>query len=1073
MQIFGRQIDLSLTSARAAEQNLYDPALLQMHVRALRTTDYGASGLIKADIRDNRVKYILTVDGSEHLNLEEAVARLSVTGFTTYARISKDLAESTIDQRGTGGLRERLLQMQKSLEANPEIAERFGIRPDEISGIKFVTGTVSATATQETENMLKRLENAIIVADEKEANVMQILVGSGQTQRQLTRKQILEILDLTSDGAGGLLATEELISQLKSGKLGSLFSKLGKRVRGAIGLKGVSLSGEELTSSLTAAQIGSKTLDEKSIRIFDPEEELFEAAENFVKKLNAQGALGEQSDEYKSLVRDMFNVFKEKPEEKRAFYRRSGAEGLITSALKREKILIEKDGILTVDQDLLKQGGIVDSLKEQFGTAYDGSSLMNKRYVQAIRQQFIEERNLLMQTQGLGEHGAARIKELASYIDALNYNDFQAITGRVFFTGSKGQPNLLKTVFGMADFEKALDQYAIITTKKSVKREAGILAGANTLNLTLQKEPSGRVYYDPLAPAFHYDIFDEKLIESTRKKQARVLGNLRQAIEEGQIPETLRRQITAAANEDIFSPHISQAQREIAQRNRLFMRQLKDAMDSGVDIRALPNLMNYLTTFASADLYRYKDGVFQPALEGAFRFALNNETVFRGGNRSVAASTLGEGFERISFGTVEDPRTLQAAKFEIQGHSLLFGGNATHIFKQSLGGFDLDDHGIVIPRIFEDLSGKQRLGHFIYRQPTGHGEFVFGRSSFRSASTIAGIFGQEEIYREYMENLSKTGQMSEAQNLIYQSLNMQEMSRMQQVSFNAKMFGLSQDQEDEIEKTLIKMLEDTQTAKTVNLTEGIFAGMTDYASPIALNTVERTRALAEAGVLTEATAAKLYTHGQMLRIFAEEGTFDISEELHADIRSIVSQNDFEQLESLKNQSKKYQEKLAKIMQESSDENLRLGIKTAVSMDQQRLSEGSIALRGSIGKYTNRYTIAASGGDQTEAILRSLQEKGETQFVNAFRKNYMLAFGPSDVVDALTNLNPSNPNMAILGVQQVAEEMQQITAIYGQDNPEVIKRSIERIMRKRIRKHRGSSWTRTNRTKSKTNCSTKS
>lgn len=290
MNFFGREINLPLSTRVSASQgsqiDLQDPLYLQMHKRAVRQTDIGAAGLIKVDIIDNKVKFIATVDNSIHDSYAEASNAISTSGFTTFARISENLEEGPADFRGLGGMRQRLIDMKNYLRANPNAASQFGISVEEIDSIKFITGTAKAESGAEANNILKRLKNSIIVPDEKELNVFQISVGADRGARMLSQEQILGLLNISSQGTGGLLAREELIDILQDGKLGSLFSKLGKRVRGAIGLKSVSLAGEELALSLEG--FGRGLLDDKAIRVFDPKTELLRPALALVEEIAAR-----------------------------------------------------------------------------------------------------------------------------------------------------------------------------------------------------------------------------------------------------------------------------------------------------------------------------------------------------------------------------------------------------------------------------------------------------------------------------------------------------------------------------------------------------------------------------------------------------------------------------------------------------------------------------------------------------------------------------------------------------------------------------------------------------------------
>jgi hypothetical protein len=160
----------------------------------------------------------------------------------------------------------------------------------------------------------------------------------------------------------------------------------------------------------------------------------------------------------------------------------------------------------------------------------------------------------------------------------------------------------------------------------------------SSINLVLQGTPGSNVYYDPLAPAFHGNVFNnEATREAQDRRTARVISSLQSALETGEVNPTLRRQIFEGAEKNIAD--LPAAKRSSAERNRLYMRQLRDAIESGVDIRNMPNLFNYLLKEVQSNLYREVDGFFEPALEDAYRVAIDTETSFYSGRKS--ADTVG------------------------------------------------------------------------------------------------------------------------------------------------------------------------------------------------------------------------------------------------------------------------------------------------------------------------------------------------------------------------------------------------------------------------------------------------
>jgi len=195
------------------------------------------------------------------------------------------------------------------------------------------------------------------------------------------------------------------------------------------------------------------------------------------------------------------------------------------------------------------------------------------------------------------------------------------------------------------------------------------------------------------------------------------------------------------------------------------MRELKGAIESGLDIRTMPQLFNYLFKEVQSNLYREKDGFFQPALEDAFRVAIDTEQSFYAGRTS--ANTLGPilGSGRRSINV--QGQAIDALEFQLQGHKMLFAGNAALKFKHALGGFDLDDKGIVMPRVFQDASGNERLSTFIFRQPTGPAEFIFAMPKFGSSDTIKMFLENNDALMEQLDSVKDQDQTFD---LIHRSL---------------------------------------------------------------------------------------------------------------------------------------------------------------------------------------------------------------------------------------------------------------------------------------------------------------
>ena len=79
-------------------------------------------------------------------------------------------------------------------------------------------------------------------------------------------------------------------------------------------------------------------------------------------------------------------------------------------------------------------------------------------------------------------------------------------------------------------------------------------------------------------------------------------------------------------------------------------------------------------------------------------------------------------------------------QFRIKGHDMMLAGRAARLYKNALGGFDLDDKGIPIMSTFVDSRNKKRLAFFTLRQPTSFQESIATVADLTDVSTIRSVF---------------------------------------------------------------------------------------------------------------------------------------------------------------------------------------------------------------------------------------------------------------------------------------------------------------------------------------------
>lgn len=990
---------------------------LEAERRLLRRTMYGMTDMIRVDLEGEDIVYRLNTTGETFKTAKEAFDQAGKTGMTTFARLTGDIETSSYNLRGLGGLEQRLKTVQAMLADDIALATRLGIEDPNL--IRFEVGSFKTDLGNKNtlKNVVDQLgENlGIIVPDDSSFNLLRVFSGD----REMTVGEISRLFNATSEGAGGILSTSELMRSLLEGpeEVASLYSKSGKRVRGAIGLRDLSLAGEDLSSILQEVS-GTSRLDERSVRIFKIKDDLTEMARNYLSVISS-GDYARFTDPVAArnyAERQVMEMFGETREglEKRAYYFKSGAMDQVTAALKNMDIL-DKDGRVLRGIDALNKTEL-EQLTDKFKAGFDGTGVTNAKTFNAKRsfiQRQLSALEALPEEQKRQQYVVMKISELRSQLDKMEGDLFNTITGRIFMNVDDGTgqlvPRMAKLVTGQAEFEGPLSTYSYLIPDVAFKKETGIMGRVDAVNLVLQGEPSSRVYADPLAPAFHYNVLsDPNYIRANELRQNRIITSLNHAIETGEIRANLRRQIYQASEATLDA--IPEASRSSAERNRMFMRQLKNAIESGMDIRAMPQLLNYLKKNAAADLFKQKDKVgYLPALEDSFRLALDTEASFFGGKEKKAAR-LGEGLRDITLQGMREGESIKAITFQIQGHKMLFAGDAASIFKHSLGGFDLDDKGIVMPRIFQDASGNERLGTFMFRQPTGPGEFIFGKADLRNIDTIKLFLANNDALMDELDTMKSAISGNSLLDTIHEAMNTTYGRRFDQLDTL-----IGQQSSDQIEDFIIQLMKSAESRgtyriQTVDMSNPVFQQLQgkEFTSPLAL-TRERIRQLAAAGLTEEKYLVEQYNYGNMLRVFATEGSFDFSDELHEGLRAYTSEEQFDSLTRLRAstdvEAKVTYSRAIAFLMERGDNETRAGVTSLFDEDLARRGRKSVTESSdTIGSYINRLTIASASADQEQEILRRLEGKVDSGILASIRETKIATFAPSDVVDIIANLN---------------------------------------------------------------------
>lgn len=994
LNIFRKKNNPNITRQVFADP-FYDESKLSFHQRALRSTRYGIGDIIRAEVEDGKVKFRLLPTGEIFDDALGAFNAASPLNVTTYSRLTGDMLTSSYNTRGLTGLEERLLSMQEGLKTGEglRLAQELGI--EDPSKLYFGVGTYKTGlgAKGTMKDILSKLGEGLYVSDKDEFNLLQVFYGEAGKGKAFGLQDISRLFAATSGDIGGLFSKEGIMKALQNEDLGTLFSKAGKRFRGAIGLRDVSLSGQILEEVLSEAGIAGKILNTQNIKIFNVAGDLTQVAERFLETGTFQRAF------------DMFD------EEGKAFYEGGHTQDLVLETLKTAGVIDENGNIVgTLD------GGAKKIFEGGIESAYDGTALLNAKVARAMEKRFNEELTQL-KTMTRTPQIDARIMELTSQLDNIRSGNLQALTTRTFFKDAESNPVMMKAVFDARKLKGPLDKYFAVTTDVALKKETALMGETSAMNLVLQGETTGRVYYDPLAPAFHYNIFSgEDYVKAQQVRRTRVLNSLKEVYETGQVGPSLRGTISKMAEAEDFDG-LPSAVRSARYRNREFARSLKNAVESGTDLRTMPELMNFLHKNAMADLYRVKDGEYQIAMEGVFRVALDTEASFYSGTTNATQAFLGSGLEQIEM--LGMPTPLKALQFQVQGHKMLFGGNAAQIFKHSLGGFDLDDKGIVVPKLFYDASGNERLATFIFRQPTGPAEFIFGMPKFGSSDTIKTFFeasdglsqaleivrqrADNEVYKNIAESLTATGRAKNAldrQLLLNADNNLYEQGIIN-IMRTAEEEGLYKIQRFSSADPVMKMMADA----SVSTGEAV-------ASPIQL-TQSRIKELLELyrnaptpeeakRVLSEQFLVNQYNYGNLERVFKESAKLElkpIEEELKA-VTGLTGDITQQNLHSFLQANPHMYQRVAPIL-----EGL-YGMK----------SQEALMRVTNIGSYINPMTVISSGLDLETDAIEALKQKGvaENTIKSLLEETKIGIISPSDVVDLVNTMS---------GEQYLADETQ--------------------------------------------------
>jgi hypothetical protein len=1073
------------------------PEYLQMHRRALRSTPYGIGNVIKADIKDGRVVFIHNVTGTVYSNYRDAFNAADVMGMTSFTQLTGTMSEATGKVRGMAGFNERISSMKQMLRDDAALLDKFnqGLENKKLSRAEDLyftieEGRIPAGQSSLAKNILRNISEGrgFMFKTKDSGTFIRAFVKDGNENLELTSAELNRLFYLTSDGAGGIFSNNAVLKAMSKGDLGPLFSKASKRGKGIFSLDGVSLAGNDLASIIKSSVGQEKTFGE-AIKVFDTAEDLSKISISYLD--NYVHGISDESIVSKA----MMGATRKQIDEAVGFYGGSGAVQTAIDVMEELSIISTNDagfasvvaensdivevlrGNLTVDQLSDNHQQLYKELMTSFERPYDGTSLISDKFVRSFRSNMQKEINALEKnksTRDLTTKEYDRLQELKSY-ERLSREGFDAETIRFYFKDADGNVQLIKGVGSSAEFTKSLRGYAVLTTKVNLKNELAVTGGTDVANLVFQGNAKDMVTLDPLAPAFHGEIFSsEEALEATRIRNARILNSYEKALEDGIFDPSLKKEIYKTADEILEG--LPQEVMAVKERSKMFAQSLKQAIESGTDINSTPQLANYLQNFVHSLMIREKNGMLLPVMEDTFRLSIDTELGYYSGRRKVVGDSASlKAVTNLRLSAEADAGKIGLMNFKVRGHKMLMAGHASNIFHHSLGTFDLDDKGVPIMRtmkIFGDdgVEIGERIGFFTFRQPTGPGEYVLSMAEF-DTETIRGTFGKNEGLVSHLNDIVNQGTDNELFKTLQKIVSPENMSNDEirqmdkllgstlDASMGRRAIKLGQGKIHSAMLDIMQSAEDAGVYKKVALSSDIIEDLSGgrYGSTLALdkNIIDK---LIKSGTKAE-NLTTAYNQGNIYKVFAETGVFNLEKETVDTLRStnLVSSSEksaiFSAAEAAERAKKgtgdaEILKGFAELANRKRSDDLFEFLNTTVSSEYSAKQLIAEQMQESLGNYINRLTLVSAPTRQAEDILSKLDPTTAKRLREMHKVGLIDPSAAVDFVSTMTSGNSINDKTTLSHYTTSLSETLRGSiseAIAGGGDAEGVARSLVKLM----------------------------
>ena len=1022
----------------------------------IRTSAYGRGGLISVEPSstiEGHVEFVIKSTGARASTLEEASTEVMRAGFADFRTFGgENLLPGSVRKAN------RLLDPFRAPEALLErVAKSLGefdeqtlsrlrragvnVTTENINQLRMSLGTFSSSKAREIATRIAELRDrgemmGIEMLDDEGGRILGFELGG----QRLTGYQSNLLLSLTGNSR---LDASQLLRAMESGDVKGVtkvIEKMSKREKAFMSPRELSLQDEELERV-----IGAFTKDNQFIKgrklsdvtlITDPQYDLLRRYADGSYNFGGNKALKEY---YKGVsTNKYFESIFENLDSKLTTTETKELKAAINSFTEGDKGKWLSDQLSDyLDTAFIKgderKGTVVASLFKTIEQAFDGSDLLNSRFIAShISTLEKEKKTLTARLRSLSSSGSsseaeqikASLYELNQRIQQIKNGEMSYIVGRGRVGVSQLGDNIfknIKTAFS-AEYEfqgNYLKQFAMIISKHGLKGESGIGGSAESIIGTGIGRGGEIVYSDPVSNAFFPDILsDRNSIEAMRRHRDQILKEYRETIETGIIPEKIKVMLQKQAEMDISSLPVSK--RTAGMRSKRFAEDAMRAINSGASVSDSPLLANMV--HRSYAIMAFKEdsnagGTFyKPALPDTHRFSIRTEASRLGtlkGKENAFKFGQAEGdlygFEKISMkGEGGEIFEKAVGKFRIEGHKLFLPDHAAAIFHHSLGGFDLDDKGIA-RLVTYDAEGKtKRLGTYIFRQPSGPEELIFMRMNM-DQETIRGMFGNTYFQDSMNEIISENIQSGQSDIGV---LRLREFFDEESPLYKS---SGQVDNADEIEQAIIRVRQrmiDKGIAQDLRIgAEGAARIAKSGSSSLMLRDIVQ---YGTDGSLTHLRPE--YTKQGLYNIALEAGVFDMQD----DVKKVLAETGLDESVIARiNQASDFKEMIKIINASVPEQEASAIISQAISPAVLKRLSGEV---DNLGTYVNRTIVAGAMLPQYEAFLQ--QAPAEVRNFLLDPKNIPFRMGiapPESVIDPIKNLS---------GASMLHQRTKELIAEYG-------------------------------------------